>query len=274
MPRQALVTPGDVLRRHAQYNEMDYRAFVLAEAARSGQPRPMLPADAAALELYYRSVPAAGAEPALRFEGQARFGRGEGGYGGQLVVRSDGFAIEIVNAAPTAGHAGLSLRAADLNAVGADRLSLGGWSYQPSTGADRRLGTVAGSSDIILRSGARLRAPEVLLIASPLKSILLEQGASINTLGAGAAPYDARQGYQYGSAGGNNILAVSMVGSISPMASAPRRAGSNSAPARRVPAAARRNCTRRARSFSAATTWCCMMRCAMARAIWWWPPTA
>ncbi|CAB3890257.1 hypothetical protein LMG26846_03963 [Achromobacter insuavis] len=209
MPGQALVTPGDVLRRHAQYNEMDYRAFVLAEAARSGQPRPMLPADAAALELYYRSVPAAGAEPALRFEGQARFGRGEGGYGGQLVVRSDGFAIEIVNAAPTAGHAGLSLRAADLNAVGADRLSLGGWSYQPSTGADRRLGTVAGSSDIILRSGARLRAPEVLLIASPLKSILLEQGASINTLGAGAAPYDARQGYQYGSAGGNNILAVS-----------------------------------------------------------------
>ena len=25
-PRQALITPGDVLRRHAQYNEMDYQA--------------------------------------------------------------------------------------------------------------------------------------------------------------------------------------------------------------------------------------------------------
>ena len=33
-PRQALITPGDVLRRHAQYNEMDYQAYVLADATR------------------------------------------------------------------------------------------------------------------------------------------------------------------------------------------------------------------------------------------------
>ena len=35
-PRQALITPGDVLRRHAQYNEMDYQAYVLADATRKG----------------------------------------------------------------------------------------------------------------------------------------------------------------------------------------------------------------------------------------------
>ncbi|MBB1627367.1 hypothetical protein A9974_19225 [Achromobacter sp. UMC71] len=210
MPRQALVTPGDVLRRHAQYNEMDYRAFVLAQATRSGQPRPMLPADAAALEFYYRNVPAASDSPALRFDGQARFTRGEGGYGGQLVVRTDGAALEIVNAPGIANPASVAIRDKDLNAVGASRISLGGWTYQPVSGSDPRLVvTSRGGGDVILRSGARLRAPEVMLIAPQLKSVSVEQGASINALGTGAAPYDARQGYQYGGGSGNIILAVS-----------------------------------------------------------------
>ncbi|WP_238889764.1 filamentous hemagglutinin family protein [Achromobacter insuavis] len=209
MPKQALITPGDVLRRHAQYNEMDYQAFVLAEAARSGRPRTMLPADAAALELYYRDVPAPGEAPALRFEGLARFGRGQGGYGGQLVVRTEGAPLEIVNAVPATGGAGISLRDQDLNAVKADRLSLGGWVQQPVTGPDRRLGIVAGGSDVTLRSGAELRAPEVFLIASPQRSVSVEQGAIINTLGMGSAPFDSRQGYLYGSLGGGGLLAVS-----------------------------------------------------------------
>ncbi len=210
LPRQALVTPGDVLRRHAQYNEMDYQAFVLAQAKRTGQPRPMLPADAAALQFYYRGGPAPGGAPALRFEGQARFGRGEGGYGGQLVVRSDGAALDIVNAPPGAPGAGIALRDRDLNAVGASRLSLGGWTYQPVSGPDPRLAvTSLGGGDVTLRSGAQLRAPEVLMIAPQLKAIAVEQGAAINTLGMGAAPYDARQGYQYGGGSGVGILAVS-----------------------------------------------------------------
>lgn len=209
MPRQALVTPGDVLRRHAQYNEMDYSAFVLAEAARSGQPRPMLPADAAALEFNYRNLPGAG--QALRFEGRARFTPARDGYGGQLLVRTNGAALEIVNDASTASPAGIALRDRDLNAVAANRLSLGGWAYQPVTAGDRQLGTAAGSGgDVIVRAGAQLRAPEVLLIVDQAKSIVVERGAAINTLGMGAAPYDARQGYRFGSAGGNNsILAIS-----------------------------------------------------------------
>ncbi|WP_241049794.1 filamentous haemagglutinin family protein [Achromobacter xylosoxidans] len=210
MPSQALVTPGDVLRRHAQYNEMDYRAFVLADAARRGQPRPMLPADAAALELYYRDPPAAAAGPALRFEGLARFDRGDGGYGGQLVVRSNGGAVEIVNASPTAGFSGISLRDGDLNAIGASRISVGGWTYQPVRGDDLRLATrTLGGSDVYLRSGATLRAPEVMLIAPDARAILIEQGGVINTLGTGSAPYDSRLGYQYSGTGGNNLLVVS-----------------------------------------------------------------
>ena len=47
-------------------------------------------------------------------------------------------------------------------------------------------------------------------IVDQAKSIVVERGAAINTLGMGAAPYDARQGYRFGSAGGNNsILAIS-----------------------------------------------------------------
>ena len=34
LPTSLLFTPGDVLRRHAQYNETSYNAFLLADAAR------------------------------------------------------------------------------------------------------------------------------------------------------------------------------------------------------------------------------------------------
>ena len=169
----------------------------------------MLPADAATLEFFYRSVPTPADGPALRFDGQARFGRGESGFGGQVVVRTDGAPLEIVNAQAVAGPASIALRDKDLNAVGASRLSLGGWAYQPVTGSDLRLRVNApASGNVILQSGAQLRAPETLLIAPAMRSIVIEQGASINALGMGAAPYDARQGYQFGS-GNNSIVAVS-----------------------------------------------------------------
>ncbi|CAB3927740.1 filamentous hemagglutinin family protein [Achromobacter deleyi] len=209
LPRQALVTPGEVLRRHAQYNETDYAAFVLADAARRGQPRTMLPSDAATLEFYYGGNPAASQTPALRFDGLARFGRGEGGYGGQLLVRTNGAAVEIVSADRSPGFAGVSLRDADLNAVGASRISLGGWLYQPVRGADLRLTSrTLGGGDVLVRAGATLRAPEALLFAPDNGKISLEQGGAINTLGMGAAPYDSRQGYQYAGSGAT-LLAVS-----------------------------------------------------------------
>ena len=55
-----------------------------------------------------------------------------------------------------------------------------------------------------------LRAPEVLLMTSDTKSIVVERGAIINTLGMGAAPYDSRNGYRYGQSDSSvNVLAVS-----------------------------------------------------------------
>lgn len=60
-------------------------------------------------------------------------------------------------------------------------------------------------SNVILRNGATLAAPEVFLVSNT-GSIIVEQGAAINTLGRGNASYDARDGYIYQVA---NTLAVS-----------------------------------------------------------------
>ncbi|MGY1893788.1 hypothetical protein, partial [Pseudomonas sp. SDT291_1_S447] len=49
---------------------------------------------------------------------------------------------------------------------------------------------------LILRDGATLAAPEVFLVAST-GSIVVEQGASINTIGRGKVGYDARDGFVY-----------------------------------------------------------------------------
>ena len=56
-----------------------------------------------------------------------------------------------------------------------------------------------------MREGATLAAPEVFLVSNT-GEIVLEQGASINTLGRGKASYDARDGFTYQVA---NMLAVS-----------------------------------------------------------------
>ena len=163
-PRQALITPGDVLRRHAQYNEMDYQAYVLADATRKGLPRAWSPQDVSALELRFLSDADSAGATAFRFEGAMRANRGAQGYGGQVIVRADQ-PLEIVKDSATPGFLGASVRAADINALGADRISIGGSTAQSSISPDRLRFDVRGD-DIYLRSGALLRAPEVLLMTS------------------------------------------------------------------------------------------------------------
>ncbi|WYX59630.1 hypothetical protein WJ967_20665 [Achromobacter xylosoxidans] len=193
-----------------------------------------------------------------------------------MLVRTNGAALEIVNDASTASPAGIALRDKDLNAVAANRLSLGGWAYQPVTAGDRQLGTAAGSGgDVIVRAGAQLRAPEVLLIVDQAKSIVVERGAAINTLGMGAAPMTRARAT--GSAAREETTASwpsPMAGWISAMGWARNPAASSLAPARRQPAQARPSFTPMARWSLAATIWCCTTPCAMAPATWWWPPAA
>ncbi|MGH2198849.1 hypothetical protein ACQ1Z2_14990, partial [Enterococcus faecalis] len=51
LPNQVIVTSADTVRKHSSYNEMDYNAFVLADAARIGVPRAMMTVDAKTLDI-------------------------------------------------------------------------------------------------------------------------------------------------------------------------------------------------------------------------------
>ncbi|MGC3580508.1 filamentous hemagglutinin family protein [Pseudomonas aeruginosa] len=208
--RQVLLTPADVLRRHSQYNETSYSDFAMADAARRGIPRPMLPVDARSLRL---DLLAGGGADALAFDGTGLFQATSGGYGGSLVVLGNNQRIEIVGAGAQAseGFQGVTLRADDLNAFGAARMVIGstpavlygqGGNYVTFDITD-------GAQSIVLRNGAELAAPEVFLLARrPGEAISLEQGAAIVTLGRGAAAYDARDGFLY-APGGRSMLALS-----------------------------------------------------------------
>ncbi|MBG6489343.1 filamentous hemagglutinin family protein [Pseudomonas aeruginosa] len=208
--RQVLLTPADVLRRHSQYNETSYSDFAMADAARRGIPRPMLPVDARSLRL---DLLAGGGADALAFDGTGLFQAARGGYGGSLVVLGNNQRIEIVGAGAQAseGFQGVTLRADDLNAFGAARMVIGstpavlygqGGNYVTFDITD-------GAQSIVLRNGAELAAPEGFLLANrPGEAISLEQGAAIVTLGRGAAAYDARDGFLYAS-GGRSMLALS-----------------------------------------------------------------
>ncbi|NBF02221.1 filamentous hemagglutinin N-terminal domain-containing protein [Pseudomonas sp. Fl5BN2] len=206
---QLILTSADTLRRYSQYNETGYAQFALADAAKLGVPRPMLPVDAKTLKLAL--LPGAGTE-AFSFQGIGRFDAAAGGYGGTVAVLNMGNGdIEVVAAgkSATSGYAGVTLEADSLNALGAARLMLGGMTLikygQPGNFITLAEGLNAAKGSITLREGATLAAPEVFLVSNT-GAIVLEQGASINSIGRGKASYDARDGFTYQMA---NVLAVS-----------------------------------------------------------------
>ncbi|WP_116522578.1 filamentous haemagglutinin family protein [Achromobacter insuavis] len=210
---QLLVTPGDVVRRHAQYNETSYNAFLVANAARTGTPLPMQLADAGMLRL--KLTPGAGREgtPALSFGGEARFSAAPGstGAGGTLAVDVRGGGLEILGPGQTPALAGpgVAVSADALNALRPARMVLGG-AIGASTQADS-LGAIGLSGDaqrVLVRGGASLYAPEIALFSPHNGNITIEQGAVLSTVGLGPAPQDARGGYYY-SVQSNGALVLS-----------------------------------------------------------------
>ncbi|UGV26743.1 filamentous hemagglutinin N-terminal domain-containing protein [Rhodopseudomonas boonkerdii] len=205
-PNQVVITPGATVRSYSQYNEQDYASFMLATAARTGQPRPSLPADAAALQLILAAQ--SSRRPSLSFAGQALFTPGSGGYGGVVSVDTPfNSRLEILGAdsTPTAGYA--SVRAADLSAIGAARISLGGGQILDLDNGYVRTGGFA--TTVVVRGGAVLRAPEVFITAGA-GGIRIEDGARIDTTGAGAATVmPSSDGYAYNAGGTGNMMVVS-----------------------------------------------------------------
>ncbi|WP_285961693.1 filamentous haemagglutinin family protein [Pseudomonas tohonis] len=217
---QVILTPADVLRRYSQYNETRFSQFLQADAARLGIPAALMPRDAKAFNLSFANNTTD--RPSFSFAGELLKARGEGGRGStSSITQTSTGNLEIVRAGQgaTAGFNGVTLTDESLNAIGAGSLNIGAYArsfygqggnfIQFDDGASSTGGSVARTTNLVLRSGATLKAPEVFLVtAGPTGGITVEQGASISTLGQGAAPRDSRDGYIY-KPGRNSVLAVS-----------------------------------------------------------------
>ncbi|WP_432241011.1 filamentous haemagglutinin family protein [Herbaspirillum robiniae] len=212
--RQAIVTSARTLRSYSQYNEMSYGEFVLADAQRKGVPRAMMPEDGKLLTLNLRS--GAGADT-LQFNGQANFSAVDGGFRGSLSVLASSVlgisTLEIVapGAAATPGFDGVTVRSDSLNQFNPGRMFIGATPrvLYGQNGSILDFGYES-ATEIYLRSGAMLAAPEVILVAGATNRahrIVIEQGAAINTIGRGAVDFDATGGYTY--QGGYDVVSVS-----------------------------------------------------------------
>ncbi|WP_421567407.1 filamentous haemagglutinin family protein [Stenotrophomonas sp. PD6] len=195
-----LITPADVVRRHSGYNETSYNSFVASDAARVGVPRGMQTVDAGQLKLALSADAGRNGVSALQVAGETRFGAGAStGYAGSVVVTTTGGTLDIVGAGKNAaeGAAGAVLEAEALNALNPARMVLGG---DVTMGAllDPAFNITATTDTLRVRDGAALRAPELVLTARPGgEGIVVEQGATLSTLGEGAASFDATDGYFY-----------------------------------------------------------------------------
>lgn len=193
---QVILTAADTLRRYSQYNEMSYAAFVGADALAKGVPRAALEADGKWLTL--RLKPNADPETAFRFTGQARFDAARDGRGGSVAVLGVE-AIEILadgQASDWLQPNRVALRASDLSALKAPRLSIGARPEVLYGQGGNMMRFKESTADILVRSGAELRAGEVFLATDRARgAIVVEQGAGIITLGQGAVPFDANDGF-------------------------------------------------------------------------------
>ncbi len=99
------------------------------------------------------------------------------------------------------------MRAADLSAIGAVRISLGGGQILDLDNGYVRTGGFA--TTVVVRGGAVLRAPEVFITADT-GGIRIEDGVRIDTTGAGAATVmPSSDGYAYNAGGTGNMMVVS-----------------------------------------------------------------
>ncbi|WP_197488242.1 filamentous hemagglutinin family protein [Bordetella ansorpii] len=193
-----LVTPAAVVRRHAQYNETSYAQFLLADAARRGIPRAMLPADAATLTLTLGAGAGMNGRQALRVDGEARFApaAGSAGYGGTLTVSGAAEGIEVLapGQSPILGERAAAVSASALNALAPVRMVVGGALYGTYGSGRQGLGSGSDGGNVIVRNGVTLQAAEIVLASGAAGRIVVEPGATLSTLRQGAMPMDARNG--------------------------------------------------------------------------------
>ncbi|MGO4686296.1 beta strand repeat-containing protein, partial [Hyphomicrobium sp. 2TAF46] len=205
LPNQVTITPAEMVRKHSSYNEMNYNAFVLADAARIGVPRAMLTVDAKTLDILLAKPSIVDDRSQLRFNGDLRMkpAASSAGFGGTVNVRGVGEILASGQSTdPSLQYA--SVYADELSKLDAPRLVLNG-TVTVGYGQTGRFATInQGYGNLIVRSGARIAAAEVLLASG---GITIEEGASISTIGRGRASYDSSDGFVFIAEGG--VLALS-----------------------------------------------------------------
>jgi len=226
---EAILTPAKVVRTYSQYNETSFGEFLLKApaSAQFNNPLPILPEDGKTFLLALTPPKADSDRPAFSFKGKGLFDAAEGGLGGALAVvagsyySSGDYTLEILADGATGSEKSLSLYASDLNAVGARIMTLGGVSHRVSTSLSNSIQVLVGAgmpnqpnfsysgfAGVVVREGAVLEGPQVLLVADRNADILVETGARITTLGKGDPAFDSTMGYTL-MANNVNLLAVS-----------------------------------------------------------------
>lgn len=168
------IVEGKAAQNKAKYTLTNANDFFAASGESAATQR--LPKDAGTVAIT--------ANESLTLEGTLRAGAADGGRGAALDIASA--AIEVVADADTAGSTPgvLTLDAADLNALGAESLLLGG----VRGGTEDGLGITTRSSTVTIADGADLAAPEVMLAAT--QTVTVEQNASVTARGAEVSSQD------------------------------------------------------------------------------------
>ncbi len=159
-----MLTPADVVRRHASYNETSYSAFVQGVAERRGEALRWRPTDAGNLNLVLGDGAGRSSVPAAIFQGVSRFNAGSNdGRGGTLSVNllaSNEAMLEIATQGVSAGSgSGATLFDSALNAFRPETMLIGGVLRRDATtyslegsaqhrGAQRRHPDGAGSAAV------------------------------------------------------------------------------------------------------------------------------
>jgi filamentous hemagglutinin family protein len=190
-----ILTPADVVRQYSGYNETGYNKFVQTDAARKNALRGTITDDAYNFNIVFDQGAGTGNVPALRFDGTALFAPAANsqGFGGTLTV-GVGYntSIELLTqdqGAITTTGSRVLLQADALNAFTASRLN------------------IAATGGLIVRTGVTLQAPEVILSAGGSENALVvEQGATISTLGMGKPSFSSLDGYFYEPTGASLVV--------------------------------------------------------------------
>jgi filamentous hemagglutinin family protein len=205
LPLAVTLTPAAIVRRDSGYNETSFSQFQIAQAAQRGLPRGAIVGDAKTLDLDL-SLPTPG-EFSFSFAGSVLGASAPGDYGSTVAVGA-GADLHVLADGVAPSPSGDSVRASDLDALGAQRLVIGAVSVSTRLGGVPQVSvvdTADATGTVEIGSGASLRAPEIFVAAGTYDAaagtssgaLLIDAGATLSSLGLGAPAYDSSDGYYY-----------------------------------------------------------------------------